>query len=59
MSEKSSLMLHQEMNFKWGKRSYTECCTRKAQRETRRLLDGVWMLKGIKKKADAGDAHCV
>jgi len=27
--EKSSSTLHSDMNFMWGKRSYTECCSSK------------------------------
>ena len=54
MSEKSSVTLHQQINFNWGKRLYTECWTRKEGSETVWLIDGVWKLKGIKKKADTG-----
>jgi len=53
-SEKSSVTLHWEIYFKWGKRSYAEYWTRKEGRESGWLLDGVWKLKGIKKKAYTG-----
>jgi hypothetical protein len=54
MSEKSSVALHWEIDFKWGKRLHAECWTRKEGSESGWLLDGVWKFKGITKKADTG-----
>jgi hypothetical protein len=56
-SEKSSVTLHGEIHFKWGKRLYAECWTRKEGSESGWLLDGVWKLRGIKKKADTLSPH--
>ena len=52
MSEESSVTLHREIYFKWGKRLCAECWTRKEGSESGWLLDGVWKLYGIKNKAD-------
>jgi hypothetical protein len=36
----------------WGKKLYTECCSRKERSGVARVLAGIWQLKGVRRNAD-------
>jgi len=40
------------MNFSWGKRMYTEWCSRKERSGTVWLVAGVWQLAGVRRNTD-------
>jgi hypothetical protein len=43
--EKSLLTLYRELNFSWGKKQYTELCSRRERSGIAWLLAGIWQLK--------------
>jgi len=40
------------MNFSWGKRMYTEWCSRKERSGTVWLIAGMWQLTGVRRHTD-------
>ena len=44
--------MYQEMNFSWGKRMYTEWCSRKERSGTVWLVAGVRQLTGVGRNTD-------
>jgi hypothetical protein len=50
----SSLTQYRELKFSWGKKLYTECCSRKARSGIAWLIAGIWQLKGVRRNADKG-----
>jgi hypothetical protein len=53
-SEKKLLTRCRELNFSWGKKLYTECCSRKERSGIAWLIAGIWQLKGVRRNADKG-----
>jgi hypothetical protein len=51
---RSSLTQYRELNFSWGKKLYTECCSRKERSGIAWLIAGIWQLKGVRRNADKG-----
>jgi hypothetical protein len=49
---KSSLTLYKEFKCSWGKKLYTECCSRNERRGIAWLIAGIWQLKGDRRNAD-------
>jgi hypothetical protein len=47
-NEKYLLSFYRDMNFRWGKTSYTECCTKKEKSGLIWLLAVVWKLRRIR-----------
>jgi hypothetical protein len=53
-SYKSSLTQYRELNCSWGKKLYTECCSRKERSGIAWLIAGIWQLEGVRRNADKG-----
>jgi hypothetical protein len=49
MSEKCSLIFYGDMNYRCGKKSYTEGCSGKEKSGIAWSLAGLWKLRGIRK----------